>query len=74
MTHRKPDDENALIDEAGELPAPSHQGSSGGSMARDVGMRDEEKTATGADPALTKVRGGDHADGGDRPTPPQHHE
>jgi hypothetical protein len=37
-------------------------------------VRDEEKTATGADPELTKVRGGDQPEGGDRPTPPQHHQ
>jgi hypothetical protein len=74
MTERKPQNDNALIDSAEDPPVPSHQGSSGGGMAREVGVRDEEKTATGADPELTKVRGGDQPEGGDRPTPPQHHQ
>lgn len=74
MTRQRRDQDNALIEDAQKLPVPSHQGSGGGNMARKVGMRDEEKTATGADPALTKVRGRDQPKGGDRPTPPQHHQ
>jgi hypothetical protein len=69
----RPNDDNAFIDEAEELPAPSHQGSSGGNMAREVGKRDEEKTATGADPEPTQVNASDKPNNGDRPTPPQHH-
>lgn len=35
--------------------APSHSGSAGGGIARDIGSRDEEKTATGGDPEPTNV-------------------
>ncbi|MBW8754977.1 MAG: hypothetical protein JF595_12655 [Sphingomonadales bacterium] len=68
---RKRDNDNALITEAEELPVPSQQGSSGGEMARQVGQRDEEKTATGADQQVTKVEKADKRDKGDMPTPPQ---
>jgi hypothetical protein len=34
---------------------PSQSGSSGGATARDVGTRDEEKNATGGDPAPTRA-------------------
>ena len=44
---QKRETDNALIDEAEDLPTPSHQGSSGGDLAREVGQRDEDKTATG---------------------------
>jgi hypothetical protein len=35
---------------------PSQSGSAGGETARDVGSRDEERTANGADAAITRVR------------------
>ncbi|WP_022683888.1 hypothetical protein [Sphingobium bisphenolivorans] len=38
-----------------EPPAPSHSGSGGGGTARDVGSRDEEKTAMGGDPEPTRA-------------------
>ncbi|EQB06156.1 hypothetical protein FHS51_001033 [Sphingobium wenxiniae] len=34
---------------------PGQGGTGGGNIARDVGSRDEEKTATGADPEPTSV-------------------
>ena len=36
-------------------PTPSQSGTSGGTTARDVGARDEEKGATGGDPEPTRV-------------------
>lgn len=36
-------------------PAPAQSGSGGGGLARDVGSRDEEKTASGGDPEPTRV-------------------
>lgn len=68
MTQKR---DNPIIDEAEELPVPSQQGSSGGDMARQVGQRDEEKTATGGDPEVTKVQKADKRDKGDMPTPKQ---
>lgn len=70
----KRDNDNAIVDEAEDLPVPSHQGSGGGDMARKVGQRDELKTATGGDPLPTSVDGRDKAEDGDRPTPPQRHQ
>jgi hypothetical protein len=67
----KPRSDNDLIDEAEDLPTPSHQGSAGGDLARTVGKRDEEKTATGADPEPTNVDKKDKPEGGDLPTPPE---
>jgi hypothetical protein len=74
MTEQRHPTDNAIIDQAGEPPVPSHQGSAGGNLARKVGERDELKTADGGDPLPTSVDGRDKPDGGDRPTPPQHHE
>jgi hypothetical protein len=51
-----------------EPPTPSHQGSAGGDMAREVGQRDEAKTASGGDPLPTSVDGRDKPDDGDLPT------
>ena len=69
MTKQRRDDDSAVIDQAGELPTPSHQGSGGGTMAREVGERDELKTATGGDPLPTSVDKRDQPDDGDLPTP-----
>ena len=49
---------------------PSHSGTSGGSMQREIGARDEEATATGADPQPTSVHKSDKPDGGDAPNLP----
>lgn len=38
-----------------ETDAPSQSGSGGGTLARDVGARDEEKSALGGDPEPTRV-------------------
>lgn len=40
-------------------PTPSQSGSSGGTTAREVGARDEEKRAIGGDPDPTRVTKGD---------------
>jgi hypothetical protein len=59
-----------------ELPTPSHSGSSGGGMQRDIGARDEVKTAPDidgdyGDPTPTSVHKGDRPNGGDEPNLPQ---
>jgi hypothetical protein len=64
------------LDRDAELPTPSQSGSSGGDMQRDIGARDEEKTAPGiagddGDPSPTSVHKGDRPDGGDTPNLPQ---
>jgi len=46
MTDRDRPDDNAFIDRETELPTPSQGGSSGGDLAREIGQRDEDKTAT----------------------------
>jgi hypothetical protein len=38
-----------------EPPTPSQSGSSGGTLATDIGSEDEEKTALGGDPEPTRV-------------------
>lgn len=68
---RQPHKDNPIIDEAEELPVPSQQGTSGGELARKVGQRDEEKTATGEDPELTRVAKADKREHGDMPSPPR---
>jgi len=50
-------DDHELISKA--QGTPSAQGSSGGTTAVDVGTRDEEKTAIGADGGITNVHKGD---------------
>jgi len=50
-------DDHELIEDAER--APSAQGSSGGTVAVDVGTRDEQKTATGGEGGVTNVRKGD---------------
>jgi hypothetical protein len=40
-------------------PTPSHSGSFGSSIAAEIGSRDEEKTAKGADPEITRPTKGD---------------
>lgn len=42
-----------------EPAAPGQSGAAGGETARDVGSRDEEKTAMGGDPQPTRVTKGD---------------
>ena len=56
MTDRnRPADDSDIIDEASELPTPSQSGASGGTMTREIGQRDEDKTAMGGDPEPTSV-------------------
>ena len=71
MPQPRRDDDPASIDDAEGVPTPSHQGSAGGDMAREVGVRDEAKSARGGDPLPTSVDKRDQPDDGDLPTPPQ---
>lgn len=69
-TKRDPHADNDLIDEADDLPTPSQGGSSGGELAREIGQRDEDKSAFGGagegrDPTVTAVRKGDKPAEGD---------
>lgn len=59
-TTARENDDRALI-ESDEPPMPSQSGTWGVGLAEDIGSRDELKTATGADPTPTRVRGGDKA-------------
>ena len=70
MTDNRPTSDQDIIDQADDLPTPSHSGSSGGSLAQEVGARDEDKVALGGDPQPTAVRKGDKPDGGDAPNLP----
>ena len=64
MADRNRPDDNDLIDRETALPTPSQGGSSGGDLAREIGQRDENKTATGESDELTRVRKSDKpADG-----------
>ena len=69
MTKRDPHADNEMIDEMQKERAPSQSGSSGGNMARAIGSRDEENTATGSDPEVTRVHKGDKANSGAAPLP-----
>jgi hypothetical protein len=68
MTQQRPDETTAVIDETQQPATPSHQGSAGGDMAREIGQRDEAKTAEGGDPLPTSVDKRDKPDDGDLPT------
>ena len=67
---RDPHPDNDIIDELDDIATPSHSGSAGGSMQREIGARDDAATATGADPQPTSVHKGDRANDGDEPTLP----
>ena len=64
----RPDD-SALIDEM--EGAPSHGGSSGGNLQRDVATQAEEEHEIGGAAGVTRVTGEDKAADGDLPTLPQ---
>jgi len=70
MADQKRQDDSEIIDRADELPTPTQGGSSGGDLAREIGQRDEDKTATGAGDQPTSVRKGDKPAEGDMPNPP----
>ena len=56
MTDRnRTGDDSEIIDRETELPTPSQGGSSGGDLAREIGQRDEDKTATGESDEITRV-------------------
>lgn len=74
-TPRAPHPDNDLIDQADEFDTPSQSGSSGGDLAREIGQRDEARTALedageGRDPTVTAVHKGDKPHGGDAPNLP----
>lgn len=66
---RDPHSDDDLL-EVGELETPSHGGSSGGDLQREIGSLDEESTATGADPQPTSVQKGQKPRDGDEPNLP----
>ncbi len=69
MTDRDRSDDSEIIDRETDLPTPSQGGSSGGDLAREIGQRDEDKTATGESDQLTQVNKGDKADDGNESGP-----
>lgn len=64
MPDRDRPDDNAVIDRETALPTPSQGGSSGGDLAREIGQRDEDKTATGESAELTRVHKSDKPNDG----------
>ena len=62
--------EQALIEDAESLTTPSHSGSTGGDMARNVGSRDEFARGTGKDSSVTRVHKSNKPDDGDEPNLP----
>ena len=46
MTDRTGDNDNELIDELAEAPAPAHGNSSGDDLTREIGQRDEPTLPT----------------------------
>lgn len=71
MTDRQRDDDNELVDDLTSRPTPDQGGSSGGSLARDVGKRaDLESAVEGEDAGISRVRKSDKPDAGDEPTLP----
>lgn len=62
------------LDRDDDLPTPSHSGSSGGQIQREIGSLDEEKTATGADAQPTSVHKGMKPEDGDEPNLPNRHQ
>ena len=68
MTDRDRPDDSDIIERETELPTPSQGGSSGGDLAREIGQRDENKTATGESDQLTQVNKSDKAADGNQPS------
>jgi len=58
------------LDRDAEPPTPSHSGSSGGDMQREIGAIDEEEAATGAEPQPTSVHKSMKPRSGDEPNLP----
>jgi hypothetical protein len=69
MADKERPDDSALIDETED--APSHGGSSGGNLQRDVATQAEEEHEIGGAAGVTRVTGEDKAADGDLPTLPQ---
>ena len=69
MTDRDRPDDNEIIDRETDLPTPSQGGSSGGDLGREIGQRDEDKTATGESDQLTSVHKSDKPNDGDKSGP-----
>ena len=69
MTDRNRPEDSEIIDRETDTPTPSQGGSSGGDLAREIGQRDEDKTATGESDQLTQVNKGDKPAEGDKSGP-----
>ncbi len=69
MTDRDRPDDSEIIDRETSLPTPSQGGSSGGDLAREIGQRDENKTATGESDQLTQVNKSDKPNDGNESGP-----
>ena len=67
MTDRNRPDDSEIIDRETAEPTPSQSGSSGGDLAREIGQRDEDKTATGESDQVTRVRKSDKPAEGAKP-------
>ena len=69
MTDRDRPDDSEIIERETDLPTPSQGGASGGDLAREVGQRDEDKTATGESDQLTQVNKSDKPNDGNESGP-----
>jgi undecaprenyl-diphosphatase len=69
MSDRTRADDSALIDEMED--APSHGGTAGGNLQRDVASQAEEEHEVGGATGVTRVTGEDKPAGGDEPTLPR---
>ena len=65
MANRDRPDDSELIESMED--APSHGGSSGGNLQRDIGTRAEEEHEAGDDQSVTRVRDSDKNDGANLP-------
>ena len=74
MTDRARDTDNELIDDLTEDPTPGQSNASGGDLAREIGQRDELRSAEGDDSSVTRVQKGDKPRQGDEPTLPNRNE
>ena len=69
MTDRGRPDDSDIIERETDLPTPSQGGSSGGDLAREIGQRDEDKTATGEADEITQVNKSDKPNDGNASGP-----
>ena len=69
MTDRDRPDDSDIIERETDLPTPSQGGASGGDLAREIGQRDEDKSATGESDQLTQVNKSDKPNDGNESGP-----